>query len=211
MFDLYDFILSLWWHSVYLLYIVLIMMTLFCSLGPRGDEGVAERPPVWGVLYSVCTGRLRHAYHLPHDTSGTVQCTHPTVPLLTSPTPSPSNSHPTKSFPNDTPGTVQHPHSVQHSLPHLSLTPFNIPSSTHLPLQPHPTILIMTPQVQFDFLTPPHPMVTCPSSTTRCHRMQLLHNMTCVTLTPCTYHAMFWSYDLISPCSLSVFHCQCDL
>lgn len=130
------------------------MMTLFCSLGPWGDEGVAERPPVWGVLYSVCTGRLRHAYHLPHDPSGTVQRTHPTIPLLTSPTPSPSNSHPTKSFPNDTPGTVQHPHSVQHSLPHLSLTPFNIPSSTHLPLQPHPTILKITPQVQFYFLTP---------------------------------------------------------
>lgn len=83
--------------------------------------------------------------------------TPPTVPLLTSPTPSPSNSHPTKSFPNDTPGTVQHPHSVQHSLPHLSLTPFNIPSSTHLPLQPHPTILKITPQVQFYFLTPTPP------------------------------------------------------
>lgn len=124
MFVLYDFILSLWWHSVYLLYIVLIMMTLFCSLGPWGDEGVAERPPVWGVLYSVCTGRLRHAYHLPHDPSGTVQRTYPTVPLLTSPTPSPSNSHPTQSFPNDTPGTVQHPHP----------TPFNIPT----PLISHP-------------------------------------------------------------------------
>lgn len=157
MFVLYDFILSLWWHSVYLLYIVLIMMTLFCSLGPWGDEGVAERPPVWGVLYSVCTGRLRHAYHLPHDTSGTVQRTHPTVPLLTSPTPIQLPPHPIISKWHPRYSSTSPPHSVQHSLPHLSLTPFNIPSSTHLPLQPHPTILRMTPQVQFYFLTPTPP------------------------------------------------------
>lgn len=158
MFVLYDFILSLWWHSVYLLYIVLIMMTLFCSLGPRGDEGVAERPPVWGVLYSVCTGRLRHAYHLPHDTSGTVQRTHPTVPLLTSqplphPTPTPPNHFqmtPQVQFNIPSPLRSKFPpplisHPSQHPLLHPSPIPTppnylkNYTSGTILLSNPHPT------------------------------------------------------------------------
>lgn len=153
MFVLYDFILSLWWHSVYLLYIVLIMMTLFCSLGPWGDEGVAERPPVWGVLYFVCTGRLRHAYHLPHDPSGTVQRTHPTVPLLTSPTPTPPNHFqmtpqvqfniPTPLRSTFPPPLISHP--IQQPLLHPSPTPTppnylkNYTSGTIRLSNPHPT------------------------------------------------------------------------
>lgn len=108
--------------------------TVFCLYRPATT---CLPSPTWPLRYS--------STYSPHYTPFNI------------PNPFPIQLHPTKSFPNDTPGTVQHPHSVQHSLPHLSLTPFNIPSSTHLPLQPHPTILKMTPQVQFYFLTPTPP------------------------------------------------------
>lgn len=125
--------------------------TVFCLYRPATT---CLPSPTWHLRYSSTYSPHRTPFNIPNP-----------FPIQLPPHPIISKWHPRYS-------STSPPHSVQHSLPHLSLTPFNIPSSTHLPLQPHPTILKITPQVQFYFLTPtqPHPMVTCSSSTTRCHR-----------------------------------------